>query len=982
MLAGFANGSSIVTESIERGLDRKQLITVQRRFLDINHQRLQRTYSALNHRQQVWLEAMPLLFHVNHPMLPGYINRDTPYGLAEYKPNKSELRLGKSFARSFNYQHNVHHRPEIESLFVMGSLGTVAHSRSSDLDIWVCHADDLPRERLLSLRQKCNALTSAAKNIALDCHFFLMSAEQFREGFSDGLTSEASGSTQHLLLLDEFYRTALWLGGRIPLWWLVPSTREQHFRDYRHQLLAKRFILDKKVIDFGAVPGIPPEEFAGAALWQLYKAIEAPYKSVFKLFLLEAYTCAYPGFQPLCLSFKQQIYDGELDIDELDPYILAYRRIEHYLLNRKEPQRLELVRRCLYFKVNKALSKKPQHSTASWQRQLLTRLTKEWGWSAKKLQELDHRRHWKADKVLQERQLLVSELLASYKTLLAFKQRHQVDAKVDQEEFNTLGHKLYACYERRPGKIDWINPGIAHDLSEANLCFVQDDSVSKSADVTNTSHWRVYAQSQAALKENVNWQHVCPMPLKSGSLMETILWCHCNGLLTNASRCEFTFASQTNSDNVSAAQLHPLIRALQQWLPLPLAAVPHDSFKQRAVTTHLFIHVNLGLEPDRKLQEKGVFHVSDNDDALGYGELKENLVKSIDLVSRNSWNEIQCQHFENDSANVLNNNALALCLRTCLQACLIPKNGNAVVPQIRVHCGSSASGNAIRYRVETLLRDVLQCYTSPHLPLASRYVFSVGNGFFACQCQAVSEQHVQARLEALTDIGAVEDYLARPQHRHSPLVIDRYCDIDDSVRLLAKVSDVRAINVVFRELGTQAELLVLDEQGSLFRGLVPFYNETSLLGSLHHFLRHAIRRQKALGGDFRAEFDVFPIRFYKLRYQNERAFLEPSHCSSDLSRLSCHALQAWASSDGLGNERIRLRQGNIVFSQTELGSNFLRRVREKLLGRDHSSAAPVPIYITDLDLSHYHLPGLNPDQWQISHYLRFKVDLEARLNAP
>ena len=25
-------------------------------------------------------------------------------------------------------------------------------------------------------------------------------------------------------VLDEFYRTAIWLAGRTPLWWLVPAT--------------------------------------------------------------------------------------------------------------------------------------------------------------------------------------------------------------------------------------------------------------------------------------------------------------------------------------------------------------------------------------------------------------------------------------------------------------------------------------------------------------------------------------------------------------------------------------------------------------------------------------------------------------------------------------------------------------------------------------------------------------------------------------
>ncbi|MDI9730628.1 hypothetical protein, partial [Stutzerimonas stutzeri] len=54
--------------------------------------------------------------------------------------------------------------------------------------------------------------------------------------------SDDCGTTQHYLLLDEFYRTALWLGGRTPLWWLVPDYEEHRYDDYVATLLAKRFV--------------------------------------------------------------------------------------------------------------------------------------------------------------------------------------------------------------------------------------------------------------------------------------------------------------------------------------------------------------------------------------------------------------------------------------------------------------------------------------------------------------------------------------------------------------------------------------------------------------------------------------------------------------------------------------------------------------------------------------------------------------------
>src|SRR5690606_34483537 len=103
---------------------------------------------------------------------------------------------------------------------------------------------------------------------------------------------------------------------------------------------------------------------------------------------------------------KQRIYEREQAIDDLDPYLLVYRRIEHYLKGEGDPDRLELVRRCLYFKVNKPLSRAPSKHGKSWQRELLERLTREWGWTHDYIRLLDQRREWKALQVREERNQL------------------------------------------------------------------------------------------------------------------------------------------------------------------------------------------------------------------------------------------------------------------------------------------------------------------------------------------------------------------------------------------------------------------------------------------------------------------------------------------------------------------------------------------------------------------------------------------------
>lgn len=171
---------------------------------------------------------------------------------------------------------------------------------------------------------------------------FLIDTQGFAQGQRDGqLGSDNCGTTQHYLLLDEFYRTTVWLAGRTPLWWLVPVYEEGNYQAYTQTLLAKRFIRSQDVLDLGNLAHIPPGEFIGAGLWQLFKGIDSPYKSLLKLLLTEAYASEYPGVRCLSLDYKQAVFANQLDLDELDPYVMVYRRIERYLLQKGEPVRLE-----------------------------------------------------------------------------------------------------------------------------------------------------------------------------------------------------------------------------------------------------------------------------------------------------------------------------------------------------------------------------------------------------------------------------------------------------------------------------------------------------------------------------------------------------------------------------------------------------------------------------------------------------------------
>lgn len=188
-----------IRPDLDEGIDRKVLTQLRARFMALNEGRMARAVEGLTPRQQGVLTLLPLFFHVNHPLLPGYVSSSTPAGLSNFEPDAQALAEAQRLTRSFSYKprHGNPPRP-IHGLFLMGSLGTLAQADQSDMDVWVCHACDLDESELAELRKKCQLLEAWALSMGAEAHFFLIDPARFVQGERDTqLSSDDCGTTQH-----------------------------------------------------------------------------------------------------------------------------------------------------------------------------------------------------------------------------------------------------------------------------------------------------------------------------------------------------------------------------------------------------------------------------------------------------------------------------------------------------------------------------------------------------------------------------------------------------------------------------------------------------------------------------------------------------------------------------------------------------------------------------------------------------------------
>ncbi|MFP3519570.1 class I adenylate cyclase, partial [Pseudomonas sp. SIMBA_077] len=91
---------------------------------------------------------------------------------------------------------------------------------------------------------------------------------------------------------------------------------------------------------------------------------------------------------------------------------------------------------------------------------------------------------------------LVNELNYSYRFLTQFARTEQAASLINKRDLNVLGRRLYAAFERKAGKIEFINPGIAPDLAEDTLTLVQSPNKKE----PGQNHWGLYNGSLTALE--------------------------------------------------------------------------------------------------------------------------------------------------------------------------------------------------------------------------------------------------------------------------------------------------------------------------------------------------------------------------------------------------------------------------------------------------------------------------------------------------
>ncbi|MBF0528097.1 MAG: class I adenylate cyclase [Deltaproteobacteria bacterium] len=340
---------------------------------------------------------VPILLHVNHPDIPGFINSDrVPTGLCGFNHSEFPAVAYKAFPKLVKNLHRILKIPNavVQSLLVMGSVGTVGQTGISDLDYWVSlNQNEFAATDLLLFRKKLDQISAwALKTLTTEVHFYLVDIPALQADKLYAQGAEIEGEVAPLLVKEEFYRTGLYVVGRIPWWWVQPSGVNHGLElvasVFENNLSESKYSMPD-FIDFGPpqVPG--PSECLAAALWLSQKSEADPFKAALKMILIWEQVESRLQAPLLCDSIKKAVLTRPEDAGPVDPYKYMIRHVLAYAANRLENHELELLRIAAYYKV-KGLESATGLTPGSPKVKFLNELIGSWGWTADRVAYLDN----------------------------------------------------------------------------------------------------------------------------------------------------------------------------------------------------------------------------------------------------------------------------------------------------------------------------------------------------------------------------------------------------------------------------------------------------------------------------------------------------------------------------------------------------------------------------------------------------------------
>ena len=395
---------------------------------------------------------------------------------------------------------------------------------------------------------------------------------------------------------------------------------------------------------------------------------------------------------------------------------------------------------------------------------------------------------------------------------------------------------------------------------------------------------------------------------------------------------------------------------IQQLDPGNLMSVQQQVFEQPSAPMRSLLFTNLmASEQYRHRMESGAVA-----DPLLY-EASDDLVVNCEQLIVNNWGDVHCRQYQG-------NQGVLQCLcewthHTELDCGMRPHG---------IRCFGYAAGISTFWaqRIAQVYEEMVQFFYDRN-KISGSFIIRMGPEYFAVAA-------IEGLLQS-TKIGdevALYRFLERPNEDYGDYGLERYALAETPLRAIFERNKSDVVQIFYQVVNRQCYTWVLDEKGSLWREQQPWFDRSSYVAHWLYLLRNIRQRMKRINYQNR---DLPAIEIHQINSNQlggidfhplgaeavtaERSFIDVQVSvvgeeTGDMISLNC---------DG--------REFNYLEFQERVIPECVQYISARLAGEGR-----MPVYVTDIDVP-LRLYGVNErDAIQVSHFLKYKRNIESRLN--
>ncbi len=617
-----------------------ELFNNRQLFIRYNRFKLDRINEILAFRDRRVFTIIPRLLHSNQEGLPGYIEGNVPQGISNYVLTPEILFTAEELFPGVIIRRNVEFKPFIETVLLMGSIGSIAHTQKSDLDYTLLvHKENVSKEQLDLFGKKLRLIEEWVwENHRLEIHFFVNDIDEVKANIFGESDSESTGSALAKLLKEEMYRSLVIIAGKMPFWWIMPlETSDKQYDEACNMIRSHRTLLNPDdFVDIGNVEDISQGEFFGGSIWALIKSFKSPFKTLIKMGLLEEYMFRETRFHLLCHDIKKKVFSQE-SFEDIDPYLTLFLRSEVYFKEEKGFNELDALRTAFYIKVGTQVSADDlDRRNRDQKKRILIDLIKKWDWPGSRLEHLNNYNEWQMMQKVALGDRINKILMSSYK-MISEKNKSLGEGKslITERDTHLLGRKLFSFFSKSNHKVESLFALIDGEAGEAELTFLFHQK-----DPRDKGEWFLIRGKSKAFLEQIPKDNI----IKKATTLPFLLAFTC---FNNLFRTDSTLLLRSEQhQSIKEFDLRCILQELSSYLSqVDVANIPNEQLLMDAHIEQLYMILDFGNPLPAEVL-KG--NIKECQNSAQYSDFINNRVgrlRAVTVIYLTSWGELFCKTF-------------------------------------------------------------------------------------------------------------------------------------------------------------------------------------------------------------------------------------------------------------------------------------------------------------------------------------------------